>query len=160
MIVIISGPINAGKSSVARRLSQLVPGSLYIDGDDLAPADLPNTQRWSAAVDLISLATQSIAPANLHLFVAYPIDAASWKKIKSPLHDAGYEVTCVTLAPSLEIALSERDGRTLSDWERERIPVMYDEGYDNPPFASLVIDSGGEGADETARRICDHLRLN
>ena len=81
MIVIISGPINAGKSAVARRLSQLVAGSLYVDGDDLAPSDLPPAERWSAAIDLISLATLSIAPANLHLLVAFPVDDADRKSV-------------------------------------------------------------------------------
>ena len=141
-------------------MSRLVPGSLYIDGDDLAPHDLPNAVRWSAAVDLIGLATLRIAQAGLHLFVAYPVDDTSWEKIKAPLQAAGYDVCCVTLAPPLEIALSERSGRQLSEWERARIPVMYDEGYHYPPFANLVIDNSDEGASESARRIYDHLRLD
>ena len=77
MIVIVSGPINAGKSAVARLLAQLQPDSLYVDGDDLAPADLPNEERWTIAIDLISMATLSIAQAGLHLFVAYPVDDES-----------------------------------------------------------------------------------
>ncbi len=43
--------------------------------------------------------------------------------------------------------------------ERARIPVMYDEGYHNPSFASLVIDNGFETANMTAQRIYDHLGL-
>ncbi len=92
--------------------------------------------------------------------LAYPIDDISWEKIKSPLRTAGYDVRCIVLALPLEVALSERGGRQLSDWERARISVMYDEGYDNPSFANLVIDNSGEGANETAQRICDHLRLD
>ncbi len=160
MIVIISGPINAGKNTVARHLSRMVPGSLYLDGDDLAPSDLPNVERWSAAIDLISLATLSVARANVHFFVAYPMDDSSWKRIESPLQAAGYTVICVALAPSLEIALSERDGRSLSDWERARIPAMFDEGFQKPSFASLIIDNSGENAEETARRIYEHLGLD
>ena len=160
MIVIVSGPINAGKSTVARQLSRLVPDSLYIDGDNLAPIDLPNVQKWATAVELISQATLSIAQTGLHLFVSYPIDAANWEKIKSPLRTAGYDVRCVVLAPPFEVALSERSGRQLSDWERARISVMYDEGYDNPSFANLVIDNSGEGTNETAQRICDYLQLD
>ena len=84
MIVIVSGPINAGKSTVARQLSRLVPDSLYIDGDTLAPIDLPNAQKWATAIEIISQATLRIAQAGLHLSVSYPIDAASWEQIKSP----------------------------------------------------------------------------
>ena len=80
MIVIVSGPINAGKSTVARQLSRLVPDSLYIDGDNLAPIDLPNVQKWATAIELISQATLSIAQTGFHLFVSYPIDDASWGK--------------------------------------------------------------------------------
>ena len=160
MIVIISGPINAGKSAVARRLSQLVAGSLYVDGDDLAPSDLPPAERWSAAIDLISLATLSIAPANLHLLVAFPVDDAGWQRIEQPLLAAGYAVTCVALAPALDAALSERDGRALSDRERARIQSMYDQGFHKPSFASLTIDNSGESVEETAQRIHDFLGLD
>ncbi len=69
MIVIVSGPINAGKSTVARQLSRLVPDSRYIDGDNLAPIDLPNVQKWTTAIELISQATLSIAQTGLHIRV-------------------------------------------------------------------------------------------
>ena len=160
MIVIVSGPINAGKSAVARLLAQLQPDSLYVDGDDLAPADLPNEERWTIAIDLISMATLSIAQAGLHLFVAYPVDDESWSKIKQPLQAAGHSIACVVLAPPLDVALSNRGGQPLSEWEQARIPIMYEEGYQNPPFASLIIDNSGENAGETAQRIYDHLELN
>ena len=160
MIVIVSGPINAGKSTVARLLAQLQPGSLYIDDDDLAPADLPNEERWAIAIDLISMATLSIAQAGLHLFVAYPVDDESWSKIKQPLQAAEHSIACVVLAPQLDVALSDRGGQPLSEWEQARLPIMYEEGYQISSFASLIIDNSGESAVETARRICDHLDLS
>ena len=160
MIVIVSGPINAGKCTVARLLAQRQQGSLFIDGDDLAPADLPNKERWAIAIDLIGMATLSIAHAGLHLFVAYPIDNASWSKIKQPLQAAGHSIACVVLAPPLDVALSNRGGQPLSEWEKTRLPIMYGEGYQNPSFASLIIDNSRESASETAQRIYDHLELN
>ena len=68
MIVIVSGPINAGKSTVARQLSRLVPDSQYIDGDNLAPIDLPNVQKWATAIELISQATLSIAQTGAFIY--------------------------------------------------------------------------------------------
>ena len=37
---------------------------------------------------------------------------------------------------------------------------MYDEGFHNPTFASLIIDNSSESVDETAQRIHDHLGLD
>ncbi len=160
MIVVISGSINAGKSTVARRLTRLVPGSLYIDGDDLAPSGLPSGERWSAAIDLIGLATLSLARAKVHLFVAYPVDNKHWESITAPLQAGGYEVTCVALAPRLDVALTNRGERALEERERARISAMYDEGFHNPSFASLIVDNSDESADVTAQRIYEHLQLD
>ncbi len=114
MIVIVSGPINAGKSSVARRLARLVPASLFVDGDDLAPSDLPLEAKAPLVIDQLIAIALSVAEAGLHLFAAYPVDPADWRKIEHSLRTAGYAVTCVTLAPPIDVALSERGGRQLS----------------------------------------------
>ncbi len=33
-VIVINGPINAGKSTVAKLLAQKVSGGIYVDGDD------------------------------------------------------------------------------------------------------------------------------
>ena len=64
----------------------------------------------------------------------------------------------VTLAPRIEVALSERGGRVLDDWEMRRIPEMYRAGLHRPGFG-LVFYNSDEVPEETANRILAGLSL-
>jgi len=63
----------------------------------------------------------------------------------------------VTLAPTLAAAQSDRGGRVLTAWERQRIAQMYLEGYAARPFSDLVLDTSATDAQTSARQIAQWL---
>ncbi len=153
----INGPINVGKSTVARLLAQKFPGGIYVDGDDLAAGGMPLEEKIPVVLDGIVDAAR--AARGRHLFVAYPLRIEDWRRLERALGSIGVEAICVTLAPPIAVALSDRPGRSLSEKERRRIREMYDEGYHQRAFSRAIFDNGEETPEQTAERIVEALGL-
>ncbi|KGM30545.1 hypothetical protein, partial [Inquilinus limosus] len=70
-IICVNGPINAGKSTVARRLAGLLPGAAFVEGDDHdAPEGADLCTIIAAALVRIEAL---IAAAAGTLVIAYPM---------------------------------------------------------------------------------------
>ncbi len=151
----INGPINAGKSTVAKLLAQKVSGGIYVDGDDLAAGGIPLEEKIPLVLDRIIETAR--AAAGRHIFVAYPLRLEDWRHLEHALGATGIEAICVTLAPPIAVALSDRPGRSLSEKERRRIREMYDEGYHQRPFSRVICDNGEDTPEQTAERIFEAL---
>ena len=156
-VIVISGPINAGKSTVARLLALKFPGGIYVDGDDLAAGGMPLEEKIPLVLDGIVDAAR--AARGRHIFVAYPLRSEDWRRLERELGATGIETICVTLAPPIAVALSDRPGRSLSEKERRRIHEMYDEGYYQRPFSRAICDNGEETPEQTAESIFGALGL-
>lgn len=157
-VIHLNGPINSGKSTLGRALAALIPGAAFIEGDDHgAPDDAPLPRRIATALDRIAaLIAQSAADV---LVVAYPLDEPACRRLRTAAAARGAAFHVVTLAPPLAVALSDRGGRRLTAWERERIVAMYAEGYADRPFSDLVLDTAASSPEEHARRILASLGL-
>ncbi|WP_235913963.1 DUF2062 domain-containing protein [Teichococcus coralli] len=158
VVLHLSGPVNSGKSSIGRALAALLPGAAFIEGDEHGlPGNLPRERRWAGALQRIAAAiATSQAP---WLVVAYPLDEAGYRCLCSACAARGARLRVVTLAPPLEVALTERGGRALSEAERRRIPDMYAEGYAERAFSEQVFDPGMRTPAENARRLAELLDL-
>ena len=156
--VFLSGPINAGKSTVGELLSRMVPDGIFLDGDDFAPPDQPFERRIVVALARLVEAVIQKSQDGRVVVAAYPLSPRDWAAVTEALARHRFDAACVTLAPPLEVALASRGSRTLTQWERTRIAEMYREGLARPPFG-LVIDNAGEAPDATARRIHRALDL-
>ncbi len=77
-VIVINGPINVGKSTVARLLAQKCPGGAYVDGDDLAAGGMPLEEKILLVLDGIVDAAR--AARGRHLFVAYPLRIEDWRQ--------------------------------------------------------------------------------
>lgn len=137
-IIVVSGPINAGKTTIGRALAKAIDGAVFIDGDDHdAPEDAPLALRIEAGLKRLS---DEIArnPARW-LVIAYPLRDKDHERLLEVAQARGARLLTVTLAPPLEVCLSDRGSRALDDWERARICEMYTEGYHQPAFSDLVV---------------------
>jgi hypothetical protein len=140
-VIHINGPINSGKSTVGQALSRLLPDAVFVDGDDHdAPDDAPLTARVQAA--LRRLEAHIAGARGCYLVAAYPYQA-SYKRLEAASEARGARFLVLTLAPPVEVALTDRGTRKLSPEEKERIVEMYQEGYHARPFSSLVLDTAG-----------------
>ncbi len=156
--VFVSGPINSGKSTVAALLSRMVPEGRFLDGDDYAPRDQPFEKR--IVIGLARLVEAALLEAGKGRMVAaaHPLSAADWTAVAEAFTRHRVEARCVTLAPPLALALTNRGSRALGDWERNRIAEMYELGFERPSFG-LILDNSGETPEATARRIHRALGL-
>ncbi len=135
-------------------MAALLPAARFIDGDDHdAPSHLPYTEQWALA-----RLTRLIAQAQeRYLVIAYPLEQDSYEQILAACRQRGARLRVVTLAPTLTAAQSDRGGRVLTDWERQRIAQMYLEGYAARPFSDLVLDTSATDAQASACLIAQWL---
>lgn len=149
-VIHLNGPINSGKSSVGRALADLLPEAAFIDGDDHdAPDDASLPARIQAALDRIEI--QIGKATGAYLIVAYPLDQTHYDRLRVATERRGACFIVLTLAPPLEVALSDRGVRKLTHGERERIIEMYTEGYQARAFSDAVLDTAGLTPEQTAQ---------
>ncbi|MGO4129341.1 hypothetical protein AB4Z01_33430 [Inquilinus sp. YAF38] len=154
-IICINGPINAGKSTVGRRLAGLLPGTAFVDGDDHdAPDGAGLNTRIAAGLARIEAL---IAAAKNDLVIAHPLRPQDHARLAVAAGRCGARLFVVTLAPPIDVALADRGSRTLSAAERARIVEMYAEGYAGPAFSDLVLDNSAQTPDQAAAAIAEAL---
>jgi hypothetical protein len=153
-VIHLNGPINSGKSSVGRALAGLLPDAVFIDGDDHdAPDDAPLTLRIQSALRRIE--TEIADATGDYLIVAYPLDQTHYNQLRAAADRRGARLLVLTLAPPLEVALSDRGTRSLTPGERKRIVEMYEEGYHCRPFSDAVLDTAGWTPEQSAKQAAE-----
>lgn len=155
MILFLNGPINSGKSTVAKLLAKKIPNCAILEIDalremiDWIPIDQTVPINLENAVSII----RNFSKHGISCIIPYPLSQKNYEYVAKELADIPDEKYLFTLSPPLEESLKNRSGkRELTDWERERIKHHYAIGIHNPLFGE-VIDNGGQTPDETADLI-------
>jgi hypothetical protein len=156
-VIILNGSVNSGKTTTGRVLAQLLPGAVFIDGDDHGvPRSVPFEEMTELSLDwLIARVVEATAPV---LVIARPLRDHDFVRLQAVTKRRGAELVVVTLAPPLAVAGADRGDRKLDAWERNRVPEMYAEGYASRAFSDLIV-TDMPGPDVTARFIVEHLGL-
>lgn len=161
MIIIISGSINSGKSTVAKLLAQKLGNTAHIEVDslrqfvDFMPLDqhLINMNLENAA-----LVAGTFIKEGLNVVITYPLTTDDYKLLTGKLEQYNVPIKTFTLSPSLEVAANNRGERKLSDWERERIKQHYQMGISKPTYQSVIIDNSTIDPNETVELIFNQLK--
>ncbi len=154
MIILLSGSINSGKTTVAKQLVRLLPRTAHVEVDSLREfigwmplaASIPLNLENAVAV------TRNFVAHGLNIIVSTPISQEEYDYLKHELEPLGVPIHCVTLNPDLAVALTNRGTRELTEWELRRIPYHYETGINNPPFG-IVINNTRLTPEEAAREI-------
>lgn len=157
LVLVLNGPINAGKTTTGQALADLLDGAAFIDGDDHdAPDNAPLEQRFEASfVRIEQLIATTLASI---VVVAVPLRDADYHRLLIAAAARGAALRVVTLAPPPAIAFIDRGNRPLSPGEVERTRQMHEEGYASRPFSDLIVtDMAGPRA--TAAVIARSLQL-
>lgn len=153
MLVFISGSINSGKTTTSKALAERL-GAAFINVDDLNDT-IPN---FNLATDLdksMDLAIQTInsfAEQGKDVVANYVVRQKDFDRFEKEIETKRQFV--ITLSPRLEVALSKRGDRELSEWEASRIKHHYDSGIASPKFG-YIIDNSDLTLDETVEKIMD-----
>lgn len=156
-LIVISGSINSGKTTVSRLLTSALENTAYVHGDSLRHfvSWLPLEEAAPLTVSNIIAVSATFLQAGLSVLVDYPLAKAEYAKLTGGLPHAS-AVHAFVLSPRLEVARSVRNERSLSDWEVIRIGQHYETGMHNPGYG-LVIDNSEQTPEETARIILAQL---
>jgi len=156
-VILVSGSVNAGKTTVSRLLARRIPRAAHVEVDALR-AFVP----WMPLEESIPLNLRNATAvarhcleASLHVVIDYPLGAEHHARLTRDLGDLADAVHGFVLSPPLAVALRDR-GRRLDDGERERIRVLYRQGFHDPGFG-IAIDNGAQTPEETVAEILHHL---
>ncbi len=158
MIILLSGSINAGKTTVSKLLVQLLPRTAHVEVDDLS-----DFIEWMPLLESIPLnlanaaaVTRNFVMFGLNVIVSSPLRQEDYDYLLRELQPLGVPLHCITLDPSMAVALTNRGTRALTEWELGRIPQLYAEGIPNPAFG-IIIDNSHQTPEETAREILTQI---
>lgn len=159
MIILLSGSINAGKTTVSKQIVRLLPRTAHVEVDDLRefirwmPLDeaIPLNLRNAVAV------ARNFVACGLNVVLSYPLPPGDHEYMMRELTPLGVPIHCFTLNPDLAVVLTDRGTRALTEWELKRIPYHYEAGINSPPFG-IVIDNTRQTPEETAREILEHVK--
>lgn len=154
-VVFVNGPVNTGKTTVGKHLAARLAGARFLDGDDHGSAAEGLIDRIRAAQDFIAAALEEVdAP---YLVVAYPLRHEDYGMFTDICRRRGLPFLVVTLAPPLDVALSNRGRRHLTDAERRRVADMYAEGYAQRLFSDITLNNADITAEEASDMIAQYL---
>jgi len=155
-VIVLNGSVNSGKTTTGRALAAILPGAQFIDGDDHGISRsvpfldmIERSILW--LVDQIATAT---APC---LVIAYPLRDSDFARLQAACAARNARLFVATLAPPLELVLSDRGARRLDAGERNRIQEMYAEGYASRAFSDLIITDMATPS-QTASQIANHFQ--
>ncbi len=154
MIIFLNGPINAGKTTVAKILAKKLSNVALVEIDAFhdmikwMPIDQAVPINLRNAVSVI----RNFSKSGLSVIVPYPLSEKNHDHVMGELKDLDAKIYVFTLAPKLEKVLINRGTRDLDDWERDRIKHHYDIGIHSPSFGE-VIDNSEQTPEQTAEYI-------
>lgn len=158
MIIFISGSINSGKSTLAKLLSQRLSHTALVEADafhEMIPW-MPIDEAVPINLEQTVAVLKIFAANNISVIVPYPLSQRNYQFLKERLADIQTPMHFFTLSPRLEIALTNRGGRELTDWEKGRIKHHYEIGIATPDFGE-IIDNSNKGPEEVAKYILGKL---
>ena len=154
MIILLSGSINAGKTTVGRALAALLPDTAHVEVDLLREfvAFLPLGDAIPIALENATAVARNLAHRQFNVVITYPIGVDEYYGFLAAFADLDTPIHAFILSPPLASALTDRGTRTLTDHERRRIREQYADNRHRPPFG-IAIDNSAQTPEETARQI-------
>ncbi len=162
IILNINGPINSGKSTISHILAQKLSNSIFIEVDDLVDEnEFPDFKtRINERLKRLYVKLDALILDNKYDYVifAYPMSDKTYKQITKIINEQ-INFIVVTLNPKLEMCLTNRGNRELTDWEQIRIKQMYEQGFNTFSKSNLIIDNTIQTPEQTVSKIMSYLAL-
>jgi cytidylate kinase len=157
-LIFVSGPINAGKTTVSRLLARRLSGTAHVEGDALRAfvAWMPLEESLPTTLANLAAVSRNFLTAGQHVVVDYLLSAEDHAALVAALEPVARSIHSFVLAPPLHVALRDR-GRKLDDRERSRIRELYDRRIHEPGFG-ISLDTGELTPVQTVEEILGHLR--
>jgi adenylylsulfate kinase-like enzyme len=161
-LIVVSGSINAGKSTVSgllvERLQQGRRRAAHVQGDALRHfvTQLPLEEAVPVTLQNIIAVSKTFLVAGFDVVVDYPLYRPSYEGLCEALAGSATALHALILSPPLEVAQRRRGERVLSLREVERIAHHYRTGLHDPGFG-VRIDNARQTPQETVELILRQL---
>lgn len=159
MIILISGPINAGKTTIGRALSASLPQTAHVEVDTLREfvPFLPLEEAIPINLENAATIARNFVRRGFGVVLTYPLGQADYDYLLDAFTDLSVPIHTFILGPTLATALADRGARLLSEHERRRIREQYNDGRHRGPFG-IRLDTTAQTPAETVATILHHIR--
>lgn len=154
MIIFINGSINAGKSTVAKLLSEKMKNTAVVEVDrfhEFIPW-MPVAESVLINLENAVLVIKNFYKRGFNVIVPYPLSKTNYDYLMEELKDIAPDISIFTLNPEIEEVLKSRGERKLTEAEKEKIKYHYSIGINNPAFGK-VINNTDQAPAETVESI-------
>lgn len=159
MIIILNGPQNSGKTTIAKLIQKTIRQTAHIeidslrkfiywmDGDDAFPLSIENAV----------LMAKNFVEKKLLVIITYIFSDEELKNAVTELKKTGKPVYIFTLSPKIEVALTNRGTRDLKEYEKERIKYHYNVGIHKTSIGE-IINNTNQLPEQTAEIILEKIK--
>ena len=158
MIILISGSINSGKSTVSKLLVELMPKTAHIEVDRLREfiRCLPLEESIPISLENAAFIAKNFSRIGLNMVIDYPLGEEDYEYLVNNLNATAEAIHMFVLAPDVSVALANRGDRELEPRERERIREQHSNGRHKLKFGE-IIDNSNQTPEETANVILGRI---
>lgn len=156
-VVLLDGPIGAGKSTLGRALADQFDGA-FLDGDDFKTPGKPWYASSLSTCRRIQQATEDALMRKQTVFVARPVRCWEWVFFTRKCGRIGVGCVLVGLQASIEAITAPSRGREFSESECARIVEMIAQGYGARHYSDVVIRTDLADLEVTVRRASAALQ--
>lgn len=159
MIVILNGPINSGKSTIARILQNKIPNTAHVEVDKLRQFIkwMPGDEAFPLSIENAALVTRNLAKKGLNVIFTYILTKEEYESVIDKLKDLNTKIFTFTFSPDMNVTLRNRGTRELTEKEQKRIKYHYNIGIHNPSFG-VIINNTSQKPEETVEVILEHIK--
>jgi len=159
MIIILNGPQNSGKTTIAKLLQKHISQLAHVEVDGLRRFIywMDGVDAFSLSIENAILVAKNFVKKGLGVVITYIFSNDELKMIAESLKETGKPVYIFTFSPKMEIALTNRGTRKLCQHEKERIKYHYHTGIHKPSIGK-IIDNTNQTSEETVKAILEHIQ--
>lgn len=161
MILILNGPINSGKTTIAKILSKKIPNTAHIEVDDIREFIewMENKDAWRISFDAALSVAKEFIKNNLNVIITYHISDKGFETIKDNLESLNKDIFAFTLLPKIDNLLINRGNRELNDWEKQRIQETHQLKKHVVHYGE-TIDNSNQTQEQTAEYILNRIQAS
>jgi AAA+ ATPase superfamily predicted ATPase len=157
MIIVLNGPINSGKSTVAKLLAKKIPKTAVVEVDVIREfLVMEGSEGWEisfrAAIELV----EGFVREGVSVILVYHITKSDFENIEKRFSNV--PVFGFTLKPTKETLLQNRGDRPLNEYLVSKIENTYDSEEYLGDYG-VVIDNTNQTSEETVDFILKSIVL-
>ncbi len=158
MVITLNGPINSGKSTIAKLIATNIPNTAIVEVDIIREfLSVEGSPGWEicfrASVGLVA----GFVKEGVNVVFIYHISKKDFEYIHGELEKYNVDTYAFTLKPTLESLTKDRGSRPLNEYLLNKVQRTYDSEEYRGDYGK-VIDNTNQTPEETLAIILNHIK--